>query len=476
MWYTERWFILKGSEQLSASAARRISFGRKNIDMTSGNILKILITFAFPLLIGNLFQQLYNTVDSYVVGNYVSKEAFAAVGSVGPIINTAIGTFSGFATGAGVVISQYAGAKDNEKLSLAVHTSILLTSVLAVIFTFAGAFYAPYMLRLMDTPEGVFDEANKYLSIYFYGVAGLMLYNIGAGILRAVGNSVIPLIALILSALTNVVLDLLFVIKYGMGVAGVAWATLIAQALSAVFVLAVLTFSQGAYRIKWTRFRCSLHILKQIATVGAPAALQMAVTSFSNVFVQSYINKFDTNCMAGWSAYNKIDAFAMLPMQSISLSVTTFSGQNFGAGQPERAKRGVRVGIGLSMAITAVILIPIMIFAGNLVAFFNDDPGVIKYGTLFLRFISPFYLLCTINQIISGVLRGAGNTKAPMVIMLASFVAFRQFYLYVFSLISDSVMVIAFAYPAGWLLCSALLVLYYFFSGWEEKRTRITDK
>ncbi len=453
-----------------------MSFGRKNIDMTSGNILKILISFAFPLLIGNLFQQLYNTVDSYVVGNYVSKEAFAAVGSVGPIINTAIGTFSGFATGAGVVISQYAGAKDDEKLSLAVHTAVALTAVLAVIFTFAGSFYSPYMLNFMDTPEGVFKEANEYLRIYFFGVAGLMLYNIGAGILRAVGNSVIPLIALIISALMNVVLDLLFVIKFEMGVAGVAWATLIAQAASAVFALTVLTFSQGAYRIKWTRFRCSLHILKQIATVGAPAALQMAVTSFSNVFVQSYINKFDTNCMAGWSAYNKIDAFAMLPMQSISLSVTTFSGQNFGAGQPDRAKRGVRVGIALSATITAVILIPIMIFASYLVAFFNDDPGVIEYGTLFLRYISPFYVLCTANQIISGVLRGAGNTKAPMVIMLASFVAFRQLYLYVFSLISDSVMVITFAYPAGWILCSLLLILYYNFSGWEERRKRITDK
>ncbi len=461
---------------MSASTARKMSFGRKNIDMTSGNILKILISFAFPLLIGNLFQQLYNTVDSYVVGNYVSKEAFAAVGSVGPIINTAIGTFSGFATGAGVVISQYAGAKDDEKLSLAVHTAVALTAVLAVIFTFAGSFYSPYMLNFMDTPEGVFKEANEYLRIYFFGVAGLMLYNIGAGILRAVGNSVIPLIALIISALMNVVLDLLFVIKFEMGVAGVAWATLIAQAASAVFVLTVLTFSQGAYRIQWTRFRCSLHILKQIATVGAPAALQMAVTSFSNVFVQSYINKFDTNCMAGWSAYNKIDAFAMLPMQSISLSVTTFSGQNFGAGQPDRAKRGVRVGIALSATITAVILIPIMIFASYLVAFFNDDPGVIEYGTLFLRYISPFYVLCTANQIISGVLRGAGNTKAPMVIMLASFVAFRQLYLYVFSLISDSVMVITFAYPAGWILCSLLLILYYNFSGWEERRKRITDK
>ncbi len=444
--------------------------------MTEGNILHQLLLFAIPLLIGNLFQQLYNTVDSYVVGNYVSKEAFAAVGSVGPIINTAIGTFAGFATGAGVVISQYTGAKDDKRLSDTVHTALIMTLVMCLLFSVAGYYYAPYMLRIMDTPDDVFGEASRYLRIYFSGISGLMLYNIGAGILRAVGNSVMPLITLIISASVNIALDLWFVLGFDMGVEGVAWATVIAQALSAIFVISVLTFKNAPYRIRWNRITFSSQIFKQIFVIGVPAAFQMAITSFSNVFVQSYINKFNTNCMAGWSAYNKIDAFAMLPMQSISLSVTTFAGQNFGAGNSDRARLGVRVGISVSCVITAAILLPIMIFAPHLVAFFNDDPGVIEYGTLFLHFISPFYLLCTVNQTIAGVLRGAGDTCAPMIIMLSSFVLFRQLYLYVFSRITDSVMVITFAYPAGWVLCSVLIFLYYRFSDWEARRHKITNK
>lgn len=444
--------------------------------MTEGNILKLLLTFALPLLIGNLFQQLYNTVDSYVVGNYVNKAAFAAVGSVGPVINTAIGTFSGFATGAGVVISQYAGAKDHKNLSDAIHTALIFTFILAIVFSVAGTLYAPFMLKLMDTPDDVFIEASQYLRIYFAGISGLMLYNIGAGILRAVGNSVIPLAALMISAAINIALDLWFVLDFEMGVAGVAWATVIAQGVSAVFVLAVLTFTKAHYRIRWGRFTFSKTLFYKIFVIGVPAALQMAITSFSNIFVQSYINRFDTNCIAGWSAYNKIDAFAMLPMQSISLSVTTFAGQNFGANKPERARKGVFVGILMSCTITAAIIIPIMIFASHLVSFFNADPDVIYYGTLFLHYISPFYLLCTANQIIAGVLRGAGDTKAPMVIMLTSFVLFRQLYLYVFTLLSESVMVITFAYPAGWILCSVLIWLYYRYSHWEERRHRITEK
>ncbi len=459
----------------------RISFmrlfkRRHDLDMTEGSILKLLLTFALPLLIGNLFQQLYNTVDSYVVGNYVNKAAFAAVGSVGPIIHTAVGTFSGFATGAGVVISQYAGAKEHKNLSDSVHTALLFTFGLAIVFSIAGTIYAPFMLKLMDTPDDVFLEASQYLRIYFAGISGLMLYNIGAGILRAVGNSVVPLIALIISAATNIVLDLWFVLSFEMGVAGVAWATVIAQGMSAIFVLAVLTFTKAPYRILWNRFTFSKVLFKKIFIIGVPAALQMAITSFSNVFVQSYINHFDTNCIAGWSAYNKIDAFAMLPMQSISLSVTTFAGQNFGANKPDRARQGVRAGILVSCAITAAILIPIMIFAPYLVAFFNKDTNVISFGTLFLRYISPFYLLCTVNQTISGVLRGAGDTKAPMIIMLTSFVFFRQLYLFVLTRLSESVMVITFAYPAGWILCSVLIWLYYRYSGWEKKRRRITDK
>ncbi len=445
------------------------SFFNKDIDMTEGSIVKVIALFAIPLLLGNLFQQLYNTVDTYIVGNFVNKQAFAAVGSVGPIINTAIGFFSGFATGAGVIISQYAGAKNEQKESDTVQTSIIFTLLLCVIFTVFGTIAVPHMLRLMDTPDEVFPEANSYLKIYFLGISGLMLYNIGSGILRAVGNSVIPLVSLIISACINVVLDLLFVLVFNQGVKGVAYATVLSQVISAIFVLTVLSIKRAPYRINWTKPVFSIKIFAQIAKVGFPAAIQMAITSFSNIFVQSYINKFDTDCMAGWTAYNKIDAFAMLPMQTISLSVTTFSGQNFGAKKPERSKQGIKVGLILSWIITSALLIPIMIFSEMFVSFFNSDPNVIIFGAHFLRWISPFYLLCAINQILAGVLRGAGNSKIPMFIMLFSFVLFRQLYLFIFSRITDSIFVITFAYPAGWLVCSTLFILYYKFSHWENK-------
>ena len=442
------------------------------MDMTEGSIPSLLIRFAIPMLIGNLFQQLYNTVDSWVVGNYVSQSAFAAVGSVGPILNTAIGFFSGFATGAGVVIGQYAGAKDHKRLSETVSTTILVTLILCVIFTAVCSLTVPFMIDIMNMPDAaessIRAEASLYLRIYFMGMTGLMLYNIGAGILRAIGNSEIPLVALIISALLNIVLDLSFVLGLGMGVDGVALATVIAQAGSALFLLLYLTRSKEAYRIVWTRLRINGQILRKIIRIGIPTAIQLAITAFSNVFVQSYINAFGDDCMAGWSAYNKIDAFAMLPMQSISLAVTTFVSQNYGAGQPERSRRGALTGILISSIITIVLIIPIMIFAGNLVAFLNDEGETVRFGSLFLRYISPFYLLCIFNQIIAGVLRGAGESRAPMLIMLGSFVVFRQLYLFTLSQISDSVLVITFAYPAGWTVCSLIMYLYYKLAPWEK--------
>ncbi len=449
-----------------------------DIDMTKGSIPWLLISFAIPMLIGNLFQQLYNTVDSYVVGNYVGKAAYAAVGNVGPILNTAIGFFSGFATGAGVVIGQFAGAKDEKRLSDTVSTTIAVSLILCVFFTVVCTLSVPFMLNIMNMPdasEGASVRANAalYLRIYFLGMTGLMLYNIGAGILRAIGNSLIPLIALIISAVINIVLDLTFVLGFGMGADGVAYATIIAQACSAAYILIYLTLSKASYRIEWRKLRIDRAILSKIIRIGIPTAFQLAITAFSNVFVQSYINAFDEDCMAGWASYNKIDAFAMLPMQSISLAVTTFVSQNYGAGQPERSRKGAFTGIIISLIITVILIVPIMIFADDLVAIFNDEGNTVEFGSLFLRYISPFYVLCLFNQIIAGVLRGAGESRAPMLIMLASFVAFRQVYLFTLSRLTDSVMVITFAYPAGWALCSLLMFFYYKFAPWESRHLDI---
>lgn len=435
---------------------------RYDVDMTQGSTTRHLVRFALPLLAGNLFQQLYNMVDTWVVGNFVSNEAFSAVGTVTPIINTLIGFFLGMSSGAGVVISQYYGAHRPEKVREAVHTAMLLTVIMGVVFTGVGIAMTPLMLELMKTPAEVAPDQTAYLTIYFAGIMGLLLYNMGSGILRAVGDSQRPFYFLLVSAGVNTALDLLFVLKFGMGVEGVAYATIIAQAVSAVLTIAVLIGYDGSVKLSLRDLRIHWRMLKKIVAVGIPAALQMAITAFSNVFVQGYINHFGADCMSGWTAYTKIDQLVILPVQSLSLASTTFVGQNLGVGNVERAKGGVRRALYLSFAVTAVLLVPVLTLAPDMTAFFNSKPEVVSYGALLLRLLSPFYFFFCINQIYSGALRGSGNSQVPMFIMLGSFVVFRQIYLYVMAhFISNEIVPIALSYPAGWFVCSAVTLLYY---------------
>ena len=435
---------------------------RYDVDMTQGSTTRHLVNFALPLLAGNLFQQLYNMVDTWVVGNFVSNEAFSAVGTVTPIINTLIGFFLGMSSGAGVVISQYYGAHRPEKVREAVHTAMLLTVIMGVVFTGVGIAMTPLMLELMKTPAEVAPDQTAYLTIYFAGIMGLLLYNMGSGILRAVGDSQRPFYFLLVSAGVNTALDLLFVLKFGMGVEGVAYATIIAQAVSAVLTIAVLIGYDGSVKLSLRDLRIHWDMLKKIVAVGIPAALQMAITAFSNVFVQGYINHFGADCMSGWTAYTKIDQLVILPVQSLSLASTTFVGQNLGVGNVERAKGGVRRALYLSFAVTAVLLVPVLTLAPDMTAFFNSKPEVVSYGALLLRLLSPFYFFFCINQIYSGALRGSGNSQVPMFIMLGSFVVFQQVYLYVMAhFISNEIVPIAMGYPAGWFVCSAVTLLYY---------------
>lgn len=444
---------------------------RKDKDMTKGSIVELLIRFSIPLMIGQLFQQLYNTVDTLVVGNFVGKEALAAVGSTTPIINMMIGVFLGFSMGANVVVSQYYGAHDEKSVHDTVHTTIVMSLAFSVILTVLGVALAPLMLRMMDTPEDVLQDAATYLRIYFSGITGLVLYNMGSGILRAVGDSKRPLYFLVFSAVINTILDLVFVIVFGMGVAGVAWATIIAQFLSAVLIFYVLSRTAGPYRLYWSHLKVNREILSSIIKIGLPSSIQQGITAFSNVFVQSYINRFGSAYMAGYSAYGKVDVIALLPMQALSMANTTFVGQNIGAGNIARAKKGINISLIMSVVCTAILIIPMMIFAPWIISLFNSDPEVIHYGALYMRFTSPFYLTVCVNQIFAGALRGAGDTKAPMYIMLGSFVVFRQVYLFIFSKIFvDNFYPIIFAYPAGWILCSTLLYIYYRRSHWEHRR------
>ena len=446
-----------------------------SLDMTHGNITKHLLQFAFPLLIGNIFQQLYNTVDTVIVGNFVGKEALAAVGSTGPIINMLIALFNGLAVGATILISQYFGAHDKEKVHITVQTTMTLTFWISVVLSVIGVLLVPVLLRLMQTPADVFEPAKEYLQIFFAGLSGLIIYNMAAGILRAVGDSKRPLYFLILCTLMNTGLDLLFVAVFPWGIAGAAWATVISQFVSAILVLIVLTFEKSEFGIRWKELKINGLIAKQICKIGLPSALQMALTSFSNVFVQSYINRFGSACMAGWSSFAKIDSFASLPLMSISQAITTFVGQNIGAGQLDRAKKGTKVTVILGIIVTVIVIVPIILFAAPLIKMFNQETDVIYYGKLFIHFIMPFHIFMTINQCIAGSLRGAGATKACMFITLGSYVVFRQIYLFIAYRISPQVVPTMMAYPAGWILGMILILIYYFSGSWHKNYSFLTE-
>ena len=426
----------------------------KSMDMTTGSTWKLLLSFAVPLLIGNLFQQLYNTVDSLVVGNFVGTEALAAVGSTTSIINTMVMFFNGTSIGASVIISRHYGAHDDKKLHLAVETTIMVTFLASILFTVLGIFLAPLMLRFMSTPDDVLESASVYLRIYFSGIAGLLVYNMGSAVLRAVGDTKRPLLFLCFSSILNTVLDLVFVIVFHLGIAGVAYATIISQFLSAALVLAVLTMDDGGYRLVWKDLSVDKNTLKQILSIGLPAGLQQSLTSFSNVYVQSYINYFGSACMAGWSCYTKIDQFIFLPLQSMNQAATTFVSQNIGARNIPRAKRGSLTAFYMSTAITIAMASVLWLTAGQFVAMFNQDPEVIRYGTLFIRTNSTLTFTCCATQIFSGSLRGAGDSRTPMFIMLFSYVLFRQIYLFVITQFINTPAVVGFGYPLGWMMCS----------------------
>ena len=400
-------------------------------------------------------------MDTLVVGNFVSKEAQAAVGSTGSIINTVVGFCAGLATGASVIISQRYGAHDQQGLRKAVHTTIAVTFILSVIATALGILIIEPMLRFMQTPDDVLADARLYLTIYFSGVAGILFYNMGSGILRAVGDSRRPLIFLIFSALLNTVLDLVFVLVFHMKVDGVAYATIISQIISAALILYTLTREPSAYGIRWKELRIDMQSFRNILRIGLPSSIQSAITSFSNVFVQSYINAFGSACMAGYSIYNKLDAFVLIPVQAIAMSSTTMVGQNWGAGQKNRARDSVRKAIYLSLISTAVLSVIAYAAARELLGLFSPEPDVISYGIRFIHIVTPFYLTICFNQIYAGALRGIGDATAPTVIMLCSFVIFRQIYLAVTKAMNIGFVSVALAYPMGWILCSVLLFIRY---------------
>lgn len=444
------------------SKMRWLPGSKSNMNMTEGSIAKLLISFSIPLLLGNVFQQLYNMVDAWVVGNYVSNEAFSAVGTVGPIINTLISLYLGLSSGAGVVVSQNYGAKREEAASKAIHTAVVMTLIVAIAMSTLGITLRGTFLRLMNTPEEVMPEAKLYLLIFFAGIGGMMFYNIGSAALQAIGDSTKPFYFLATATVINIVGDLVLVLVFHMGVEGVAIATVTAMAVSATLVLITLFRTETCIKLDLRKMAIDKATLMQIVKIGIPAALQMGIISFSNIIVQGYINHFGADVMSGWTAYTKIDALMLLPMQSIALATTTFVGQNIGFGKADRAREGIHTAIRISMLITFVLSIPVMIFAPALVSFFNSKAEVVLCGTRILHWMTPFYVItCSANVVNSG-LRGAGDSKAPMFITIFSYVIFRQIYLFVMStFIANEMIPICLGYPAGWILCTVISAIYF---------------
>ncbi len=433
----------------------------KNTDLLKGSIWKSILIFSLPLLVGNLFQQLYNTVDSYVVGNYVSSHALAAVGQSTSIINMLVGFFMGLATGAGVVIAQYYGAKETKRMQEAIHTSLALTFVLCIVFTALGIALARPILEMIDSPKEVLPLATIYLQIYFGGVSFSLIYNMASGILRALGDSKNPLIYLVISSLVNIVLDFVFVLYFNLGVAGVGIATTIAQLVSAILVMYQLMHTDQDYKVCIRQIRFEKSILTKIIAIGIPAALQNSIVSFSNVIVQSYISKFGSAAVAGYSTTTKLDGFLQLPIQSFSMAITTFVGQNYGAQNYKRVRKGLYTT--LLMCEIIIVFAAFIIYTNGefLVGLFSRDRDVIVAGVTMISVFAPGYIFLPLSHITAGALRGVGLSKVPMYSMILCFVILRQIYLFVATKFSSELITVFLGWPLTWIVNAALLMLYY---------------
>ena len=434
--------------------------------MTEGSIWKKITFFAVPIFLGNLFQQMYNTADSLIVGNFLGSNALAAVSSSGNLIYLMIGFFNGIALGAGVVIARYFGARDQENVEKAVHTTVAFGIVASIVLTIVGVFFAPQILVWMQTPATVMPESTEYFRVYFMGSAGFVMYNMFVGILQAVGDSKHPLYYLILSSIINVVLDIVFITVFDMGVGGAAVATDISQVVSAVLCMIQLMRSKAEYRLNLRKIRFEWDIFKQVIQFGLPSGFQNSIIAIANVVVQSNINSFGEMAMAGCGAYSKIEGFGFLPITSFTMALTTFVSQNLGAKNYERTKKGARFGIACAMILAEVIGIIIFIAAPVFVAAFDRTPEVIVFGTERARTSALFYFLLAYSHSIAAVLRGAGKSVIPMIVMMIFWCVIRVAVLTGVSILIPSIAVVYWIYPLTWTLSSVAFFIYYKKANW----------
>jgi putative MATE family efflux protein len=430
--------------------------------ITEGVMWKQLLIFFFPLLFGTFFQQLYNTADAIVVGRFVGKEALSAVGgTTGSLINVFVGFFVGISTGATVTISQYYGGRYKEEVSKAVHTAIALAIAGGTIIMILGFTGAPMALRWMGTPKEIMPYSLTYIRIFFCGMIANLIYNMGAGILRAIGDSKRPLYFLMVSCAVNIVLDLLFVVVFHWGVMGVALATVFSQICSACLVCLTLMRTNECYKLNLKLIRFHKEMFHKIIRIGLPAGFQSLMYSSSNVIIQSNMNSFGTNTIAAWTAYGKIDGIFWMSMNAFGISITTFVGQNFGAGKYDRVKKGTR--ICLSMAMMVAVGMSILLYFGgsHVYQLFTTDALVIEKGMEILRFLVPTFFTYVFVEIFSGSLRGMGNSLIPMILTSLGVCALRVLWLFTMVPIWPEVKTVIFSYPLTWTVTSLLFIGYY---------------
>lgn len=434
-------------------------------DMTVGNPYRSIISFAMPVFLSQVFQQLYNTADAFIVSRMLGSDSFAAVSSSGPLIFLLISFFMGIALGAGVVIGRYFGAGDTDKVSRAIHTDIAFGLVSGVFLTVVGIILTPYILGWMKTDPDVIGEAISYFRYYFLGSVALVMYNICRGIMNALGDSKRPLAYLIFSSLLNIVLDVVL-IYFMKNVAAAAIATVISQAASVVLCMIHLCKKGNIYTVNLKKLRFHGDMLKEIIRYGLPSGVQNSVIGFANVIVQTNINSFMKFATSAYGAYSKIEGFGFLPITSFNMAITTFISQNLGAGQYERAKKGARFGIIAAVVMAELIGACIYIFAKPFIAFFDPTPEVVEFGVLQARTVSLFYFLLAYSHSIAAVCRGAGKAFVPMFIMLSIWCVLRIIYIEIVSNVWHEIHLIYWAYPLTWSISSIIYFFYYHFSDW----------
>ena len=439
-----------------------MAHAKKNLDLTEGVIWKQLLLFLLPIAVGTLFQQLYSTVDAVIVGQFVGSDALAAVGgSAATITQLVVGVFTGLASGATVVIAHGYGAEDRTKLTRAVHTAIAFSILAGAVITVVGILLTPNALIWTKNPQEIMGDSILYLRLYFVGTIPMLVFNMGSGILRAVGDSRRPLYYLVVCCLLNIVLDLLFVAGFHMGVAGAAVATTLANLASALLILWQLARTQEGYQLVVRNIRVHRATLVHILGIGVPAAIESAMYAVSNLLIQVPINELGTDSVAAWSATSKVDGIYWSLIVSFGVAIMAFVGQNYGAGKYDRMKASVRVCLGIALVMTVVLSLLLLVFAKYCFRIFTDNPQVIRYATQVVGYFVPFYFIWTFIEVIANALRGAGDALVPMLISVGGICGFRILWIVLVVPHWSSLLGISICYPISWLITAVILILYY---------------